>query len=161
MAKAGLNDGQRLMPSTTCSSGRMHVSARYVISMVESGTAFIQRNHSVKPGWDGRMASRDISAGGIGRANNLSGTQLATASECKLHLGCGFLFFYGGGSVPEKTSAATLVCGQVTPGQPLRLLSQMPEYGVISATVLKAISRIQLRFASRHFRCEKKGHLVV
>ncbi|MCX7711638.1 MAG: sugar kinase, partial [Clostridia bacterium] len=73
-----------------------------------------------------------------------------------------YLYFTVREPFPSRTSKADLVFGKVTKGCPLKIVSQMPENGVIfsdgiESDFLQFNSGIEATISV----AEKKGHLVV
>ncbi len=73
-----------------------------------------------------------------------------------------YLYFTVREPFPSKTSSASLVFGKITESEPLALISQMPEAGVIFSD---GIEKDFLEFNSGSHAtitlAEDKGHLVV
>ena len=131
MAEAGLNDGQRLLAFNDLFIGRGdHVSARYRIdagdgrSEHHSSSGIIVSTGAGATGWlsslfnmaNGMMA-------GFGGGEGLQPPALNWDTDQ--------LVYVVREPFISKTSAASIVCGTITPATPLRLESNMPEGGVI------------------------------
>ncbi len=166
MAKASLNDGRTLYAVNDFFVGpRSHVSARYVIHHGKR-----QETHS---------SSGVIVSTGLGSTGWLKSLLTgADAISATVHGGTGkaapekpplppmgwdadYLYFTVREPFPSRTTAATLVFGAVTNREPLRLLSQMAENGVIfsdgiEADFLEFNSGAEARIAV----AERKGQLV-
>ncbi|HSL95470.1 MAG TPA: hypothetical protein VLA35_06100 [Thermoleophilia bacterium] len=77
-------------------------------------------------------------AGATGITSSLSGRPLKLEETHDLAWDAGYLYFSVREPWPSKTSAAGITFGKVTPGAPLRLVSQMPENGVIFSDGIEA-----------------------
>jgi hypothetical protein len=73
-----------------------------------------------------------------------------------------YLYFTVREPFPSRTSAVSLVFGRVTSEEPLTLLSQMPENGVIFSDGIEA-DRLEFNSGTQAVVdvAEKKGHLVI
>jgi len=162
MAKAELNNGQKLYAVNDLFIGpRSHISARYQLSIgsrnePQSSSGIIVSTGLGSTGW-----FKSILAGvrGIGSA---LGKPIATDILANFKWESDYLYYTVREPFPSKASAATLVFGKVTPKEPMKLVSQMPEHGVIfsdgiEADYLEFNSGIQAVISV----AEKKGHLVV
>lgn len=130
MAQASLNDGQTLLAFNDLFIGaRSHVSARYGLrhagrSERHSSSGVIVSTGAGMTGWlsslfnmtNGLLAYAGQQAGVVAPA-------LAWHDER--------LLFVVREPFASKSSQAALVCGAVTPDQPLQIESHMPEGGVI------------------------------
>jgi NAD kinase len=152
MAKATLNTGEKIYAVNDIFIGsRSHVSARYNISI--GGRA---ENHSSSGvivstgiGSTGWLKSLLAGAAGIVQMagsnaarqiqhellpNPKGGRQkprVALAPHSEFPWDANYLCFTVREPFPSKTTAATIVFGRVTAREPLILVSQMPEHGVI------------------------------
>ena len=166
MAEAVLSDGQRLLAVNDLFIGaQSHVSAQYRITC---------QGHSERQSSSGVIVSTGLGASGWMRsvlrgARRLAGLQGETEppgdSEHKhdRHLwGAKTLQFAVREPFPSRSTQADLVTGQVTPGQPLRIESFMPEGGVIFSDGMETD---RLRFTagmSASIRiAERRGLLMV
>jgi len=162
MAKAELNNGQKLYAVNDLFIGpKSHISARYQLSIgsrnePQSSSGIIVSTGLGSTGW-----FKSILAGvrGIGSA---LGKPIATDSLANFKWESDYLYYTVREPFPSKASAATLVFGKVTPKEPMKLVSQMPEHGVIfsdgmETDYLEFNSGIQAVISV----AEKKGHLVV
>ncbi len=173
LAKAELNDGQSLYGVNDLFIGRKtHVSARYLLQL--SGTAEQQSSSGIivstgmgSTGWLRSVlagaAGIACSAAGIGLAGPAAAAGLAGAdTEGRLAWDHPHLYFTVREPFPSRTTSAGLVFGQIGSNQPLRIISQMPEDGVIfsdgvESDFLEFNSGVEAVISL----AEKKGRLVV
>ena len=166
MARASLNDGRTLYAVNDFFVGpRSHVSARYVIHHgkrreTHSSSGVIVSTGLGSTGWlksllTGADAISATVHGGAGKA--------AEGKPPLPPMGwdADYLYFTVREPFPSRTTAATLVFGAVTAREPLRVLSQMAENGVIfsdgiEADFLEFNSGAEARIAV----AERKGQLV-
>jgi NAD kinase len=162
MAKAELNNGQKLYGVNDLFIGpKSHISARYQLSIgsrnePQSSSGIIVSTGLGSTGW-----FKSILAGvrGIGSA---LGKPIAADALANFKWESDYLYYTVREPFPSKASAATLVFGKVTLKEPMKLVSQMPEHGVIfsdgiESDYLEFNSGIQAVISV----AEKKGHLVV
>jgi NAD kinase len=161
MAKATLNTGQRLYGVNDLFIGqRSHTSARYRMEIGDR-----MENHSssgiiVSTGLGSTGWLRSILAGATGIAAALAGTAPPPPADTT-PWDADHLWFSVREPWPSKTSSAAITFGQITPGRPLRILSQMPENGVIfSDGVEKDFLEFQSGVLATIEVAEKKGVLV-
>lgn len=162
MAKAELNNGQRMYGVNDLFIGqRSHISARYQISLgrkkePQSSSGIIVSTGLGSTGW---LKSILAGARGIestfGKASEPDILKTFTWES-------DYLYYTVREPFPSKTSAATLVFGKVTPKEPLRLVSQMPENGVIFSDGIEA-DYLEFNSGTQALvtLAEKKGRLVV
>jgi hypothetical protein len=162
MAKAELNNGQKLYGVNDLFIGpKSHISAGYQISIgsrnePQSSSGVIVSTGLGSTGW-----FKSILAGvrGIGSA---FGRPISTDMLANFKWESDYLYYAVRVPFPSKASAATLVFGKVTLKEPMKLVSQMPEHGVIfsdgiESDYLEFNSGIQAMISV----AEKKGRLVV
>jgi NAD kinase len=139
MAQASLNTGQTLLGVNDLFIGpKSHGSARYQIRIGE-----LSENHSssgiiVSTGLGSTGWMRSILAGATGIAASVTGKKLAVPGKYPFDWDADFLYFSVREPWPSKDSAAGITFGQITPGEPLILRSQMPEHGVIFSDGIEA-----------------------
>lgn len=139
MAEATLNTGEALLGVNDLFIGpRSHTSARYEIEVggrreTHSSSGVIVSTGLGSTGW-----LRSVLAGAAGIASSLSGRPLSIEQRHDFAWDAGYLYFSVREPWPSKTSAAGITFGKVTPGAPLRLVSQMPENGVIFSDGIEA-----------------------
>ena len=132
MARVRLSDGQELHAVNDFFIGpRSHVSARYTIEVdakreVHSSSGIIVSTGLGSTGW-----FRSLTTGAIGMAGPASSDELKALQKAGFPWESKFLYFTVREPFPSRSSQATLVFGRIEAGQPLKLTSQMPDYGVI------------------------------
>lgn len=131
MAQATLSDGQRLRAVNDLFVGpRTHTSALYEIDV--GGRQELQSSSGliVSTGLGSTAWMKSIVTGAWAVARSLQGGE----QDCDyrpLPWDAERLTYAVREPFPSKTSAATLVYGAVTSGQPLKIRSRMPDHGVI------------------------------
>jgi NAD kinase len=173
MAKATLNDGQTIYAVNDLFIGqRTHVSSRYQIQCgrrceYQSSSGIIVSTGLGSTGW-----LKSVLAGANSIVNGtMNGTSDKSSKldkntkvqiERSLPWNSDYLYFSVREPFPSKNSGTELVFGTVTNETPLRILSQMPENGVIFSD---GIENDYLQFNSGIEAsitvAEKKGKLVV
>jgi len=139
MAEATLNTGEALLGVNDLFIGpRSHTSARYEIEVggrreTHSSSGVIVSTGLGSTGW-----LRSVLAGATGIASSLSGRRLKIEQRHDFAWDAEYLYFSVREPWPSTTSAAGITFGKVTPGAPLRLVSQMPENGVIFSDGIEA-----------------------
>ncbi len=163
MAKAALNDGQTIYAVNDLFIGqRTHVSSRYHIQLGEqheyqSSSGIIVSTGLGSTGW-----LKSILAGATNIVNGISDKKIKVQQQKSLQWNINYLYFSVREPFPSKTSKANIVFGKVTQASPLKILSQMPENGVIfsdgiESDYLQFNSGIEATITI----AEKRGHLVV
>lgn len=163
MAKAVLNDGQVIYAVNDLFIGqRTHVSSRYHIQLGDrhehqSSSGIIISTGLGSTGW-----LKSVLAGAANIMNGISEKKIRLQQEMKLEWSADYLYFSVREPFPSRTSKTDIVFGKVTKGCPLKILSQMPENGVIFSD---GIENDYIQFNSGIEAtitvAEKKGHLVV
>jgi NAD kinase len=164
MAKAELSDGQKLYAVNDFFIGmRSHVSARYTISAHgreerQSSSGVIVSTGLGSTGW-----FKSLMAGATSVVQAAAGrTDLQLAAREGFAWDADWLYFTVREPFPSKSSAATLVFGKVTREEPLVVVSQTPEAGVIfSDGIEKDFLEFNSGARATITPAEKKGHLVV
>jgi hypothetical protein len=154
MAKAMLNTGETMYAVNDIFIGpRTHSSARYTISMGgrtenHSSSGVIVSTGVGSTGWlkslltgatgivqgVGSQTAREAQAELFGKPPLLPSKQHAHSifsARSEFPWDAGYLCFTVREPFPSKTTQATIVFGRITAKQPLVLISQMPEHGVI------------------------------
>jgi len=163
IAKAVLNDGQSIYAVNDLFIGqRTHVSSRYRIQLgdrneYQSSSGIIVSTGLGSTGW-----LKSIIAGAANVVNEISNKKIEMNKERKLEWNIDYLYFSVREPFPSRTSKTDIVFGKVTNGCPLKILSQMPENGVIfsdgiESDYLQFNSGIEATITV----AEKKGHLVI
>lgn len=161
MAKATLNTGQTLYGVNDLFIGqRTHTSARYRLEI--GGQA---ENHSssgiiVSTGLGSSGWLRSVLTGATGISAALSGQPAPPPPE-NFPWDAEQLLFSVREPWPSKTSSAGIPFGRITPDQPLRVVSQMAENGVIfSDGIEKDFVEFQSGVLATIEVAEKKGVVV-
>jgi NAD kinase len=163
MAKAYLNDGQTLLAVNDFFIGvKSHTSARYLLTV---GTKTEQQSSSgiiVSTGLGSTGWLKSILAGAIGITGDTTDKFLRKISHPRISWDSNFLYFTVREPFPSKVSSATLVFGRITNKEPMTIVSQTPENGVIFSDGIEAD---YLNFNSGTTALisinEKKGMLVI
>lgn len=164
MAKAELNTGQCLYGVNDLFIGpKSHTSALYSLgvgdrSEVHSSSGVIVSTGLGSTGW-----LRSILAGAAEITAFLSGGEKPVFEKMdNLDWDADFLVFSVREPWPSKTSSASIAFGKITRDTPLRLVSHMPENGVIfSDGIEKDFMEFNSGVQAIITVAEKKGHLVV
>ncbi len=162
MAKVGLNNGQVLYGVNDLFIGpRSHVSARYLLGI---GTKHEQQSSSgiiVSTGLGSTGWLTSILAGARGIGSTFGKAFDADVLK-NFKWESDYLYYTVREPFPSKASAATLVFGKVTPKEPMSLVSQMPENGVIFSDGIEA-DYLEFNSGTQAIVSvsEKKGRLVV
>ena len=163
MAKVTLNDGQALYGVNDLFIGqRTHVSSRYRLQL---GTRQEQQSSSgiiVSTGLGSTGWLRSVIAGASGIVGELGGGRQKQQPDPKIPWNADFLLFSVREPFPSRTTKTELVYGKLTNASPLRILSQMPENGVIfSDGVESDFLHFNSGIEAVVTVAEKKGRLVV
>jgi NAD kinase len=163
MAKAALNDGQTIYAVNDLFIGqRTHVSSRYHIQLGERHEFQSSSGIIVSTGLGSTAWLKSILAGAANIVNSISDKKIKVQQERSLQWDIDYLYFSVREPFPSKTSRADIVFGKVTKASPLKILSQMPENGVIFSD---GVENDYLQFNSGIEAtitiAEKRGHLVV
>ncbi|MCG7375465.1 sugar kinase [Paenibacillus sp. ACRSA] len=174
IAKVELNDGQYLYGVNDLFIGRKtHVSARYEVqfgSVVErqSSSGVIVSTGMGSTGW-----FKSVLAGATGIVNSKAWQRMNTNDDTTTthweqkgmeHFGwdAPYLYFTVREPFPSRTTAANVVFGQIHANQPLRMVSQMPEDGVIfSDGVEQDFLEFNSGVEATINLADKRGQLVV
>lgn len=162
MAKAALNDGQTIYAVNDLYIGqKTHVSSRYQIELgskreQQSSSGIIVSTGLGSSGW-----LKSIITGASNIVNTISSNKIKFEQE-KLEWNSEYLYFSVREPFPSKTSKTDMVFGKITKNKPLRVLSQMPENGVIfsdgiESDYLQFNSGVETMISI----AEKKGKLVI
>lgn len=163
MAKAELNTGQLLYGVNDLFIGpKSHTSARYALqigkrSENQSSSGIIVSTGLGSTGW-----LRSIFAGATGIASSLSGKKLQVRQESTFAWDADYLYFSVREPWPSTVSSADITFGKIRPNTPLKLVSHMPENGVIfSDGIEKDFIEFNAGTHATITPAEKKGRLVV
>lgn len=162
MAKAELNNGLTLYGVNDLFIGpKSHTSARYTLQIGNCSETHSSSGIIVSTGLGSTGWFRSILAGATGIASSLSGKKIENKQKDNFAWDANYLYFSIREPWPSKTSSAETTFGKITPDNPLRLISQMPENGVIFSD---GIENDFIEFNSGTLAsisvAEKKGHLV-
>lgn len=163
MAKAELNDGQTIYAVNDLFIGqKTHVSSRYQIKLginseYQSSSGIIVSTGLGSTGW-----LKSILSGAQSIAGEISDHRSKAQAKSSLPWDIDYLYFSVREPFPSKTSQADIVFGKVTRKTPLKVLSQMPENGVIfSDGVESDFVQFNSGIEATISIAEKKGRLVV
>lgn len=163
MAKAELNNRQTLYAVNDLFIGpKSHISARYTIRKGDYEEKHSSSGIIVSTGLGSTGWFKSLLAGAVGVTNELARKHLKVDVPSSFAWDANYLYFTVREPFPSKTSSASLVFGTITNEQPLILLSQMAENGVIFSD---GIENDFLEFNSGTeatiTTAERKGRLVV
>lgn len=163
MAKAQLNNGQVLYAVNDFFVGiKSHTSARYVIRVgskqeQQSSSGIIVSTGLGSTGW-----FKSLMVGAVAITSKVSGQKLSVQIQESFPWDADYLYFTVREPFPSKVTSTSLVFGRITESEPLALVSQMPEAGVIFSD---GVESDFLEFNSGSHAtitlAESKGHLVV
>ncbi len=162
MAKAVLNNGETLYAVNDLFIGqKTHASARYELHIDSYSEAHSSSGIIVSTGLGSSGWFRSILTGAAGIVSQISGKEISAHQEDRFGWDAEYLFFSVREPWPSKTSSAKTTFGKITVHNPLTLVSQMPENGVIFSD---GIENDFIEFNSGTFAsitvADKKGHLV-
>lgn len=162
MAKVELNNNQSLYAVNDLFIGpKSHTSVRYEIqigdqSEIQSSSGIIVSTGLGSTGW-----FRSILAGAVGITSTVSGNKKIIIQKNNFEWDANYLYFLVREPWPSKTSSAGITFGRITANQPLKLISQMPENGVIfSDGIEKDFIEFNSGATALISIAEKKGNLV-
>jgi len=162
LAQAILNDGQVLYAVNDLFIGqKTHISARYQIllgskSEQQSSSGIIVSTGLGSTGW-----LKSIVTGAASIMNAAGRNPIKTESVGGFDWGADYLYYTVREPYPSKTTAAGLVFGKIPTGTELKIISQMPENGVIfSDGVEQDFLQFNSGIEAKIGIAERKGHLV-
>ncbi|MBF0609637.1 MAG: sugar kinase [Magnetococcales bacterium] len=168
MARATLNNGQSLLAVNDLFIGKKsHVSARYLLDVgdrqeVQSSSGIIISTGLGSTGW-----LKSIYSGWMATTQALLGTKIWELMPNDTHHGAfpwesDHLHWFVREPFPSRTTAAELVIGRIDKNKCLRLVSQMPEEGVIFSDGVE-VDHIEFNSGTEAIvtLAEKRGLLVV
>lgn len=163
LAKVELNDGQFLYGVNDLFIGRnTHVSARYQIQLgnineQQSSSGIIVSTGLGSTGW-----LKSVLAGASQIVKNTTNDKFNTAQIKGLNWNSNILYYTVREPFPSKTTSTKLVFGQISKNRTLKVVSQMPENGVIfSDGVENDFLQFNSGIEATIGIAEKRGHLVV
>jgi len=139
MAKASLNTGEQLYAVNDIFIGpRSHVSARYVLSAGgrqerQSSSGVIISTGLGSTGW-----LKSLYAGWAAAAASFGVVRPSGAGDGSFAWDADYLHYFVREPFPSRTTGASLVVGRATAREPLRLVSEMAEGGVVFSDGIEA-----------------------
>jgi NAD kinase len=163
MACARLNDGQTLLAVNDLFIGqRSHVSARYQLSLGEVSEAHSSSGVIVSTGLGSTGWFKSVLAGASGVIRAASEGAIQVPVQGQFPWDADYLYFSVREPFPSKATGVSLVLGKVTPEQPLRISSRMPENGVIFSDGIESdFLEFNAGMEARIELAERRGLLVV
>lgn len=163
MAKAVLNDGQIMYAVNDLFIGqKTHVSSRYKIEIAgkheqQSSSGIIISTGLGATGW-----LKSVITGAANIINCISNKSLRVKPESDFSWDMEYLYYSVREPFPSRTSQTDLVFGKITQDAPLKVLSQMPENGVIFSDGIESdFVQFNSGIEATITVAEKKGHLIV
>jgi NAD kinase len=162
MVQAKLNTGETLSGVNDLFIGpRTHTSARYIICIGDRTENHSSSGIIVSTGLGSTGWLRSICAGAIGVASVLTDSTLQVNEQKSFPWNANYLYFSVREPWPSKTSAAEITFGKVTQSDPLILVSQMPENGVIFSDGMESdFLQFNSGTEATISLAEKRGYLV-
>lgn len=163
MAKAQLSDGQTLYAVNDLFIGqKTHTSARYLIQHNQHQEQHSSSGVIVSTGMGATGWFKSLLAGAQGITQAWTGKKARLMTDSNFTWHSDYLYFTVREPFPSAQSTANLIFGKITPQQPLSLVSQMPENGVIFSDgiendFIEFNSGMQVSIDL----ADKQGHLVV
>lgn len=163
MAKAVLNDGQIMYAVNDLFIGqKTHVSSRYHIELGKKHEQHSSSGIIVSTGLGSTGWLKSIIAGASNIVHSITDQKFEVLQERTSEWNIDYLYFSVREPFPSKTSQADLVFGKITKGSPLKILSQMPENGVIFSDGIESdFVQFNSGLEATITVADKKGHLVV
>jgi len=132
MAMATLNTGEVMYAVNDIFIGpRSHTSARYAITFGDHTENHSSSGVIVSTGVGSTGWLKSLLAGAVGIARSAAAAPKLTPVTMEFPWDANYLCFTVREPFPSKTTQASIVFGRVGPKEPLVLVSQMPENGVI------------------------------
>ncbi len=163
MAKAVLNDGQAIYAVNDLFIGqKTHVSSRYQIMLgkdyeYQSSSGIIVSTGLGSTGW-----LKSVLSGAQSIVSEIADNKINVQPKNSLPWDIDYLYFSVREPFPSKTSKTNIVFGKVTRQTPLKILSQMPENGVIFSDGIESdFVQFNSGIKATISIAEKKGKLVV
>lgn len=163
MARAQLNNGQTLHAVNDLFIGaKSHISARYVIRLGPQSEQHSSSGIIVSTGLGSTGWFKSLMAGAVTIASAVSGREVSMQIDSTSPWNADYLYFTVREPFPSKISQASLVVGRITPEEPLLLVSQMAESGVIFSDGIES-DFLEFNSGAQAIitTAEKKGQLVV
>lgn len=138
MARARLSDGQTLHAVNDFFIGaKSHVSARYEIIRGQKSESHSSSGIIVSTGLGSSGWFRSVLTGAAALTHHAT-PSLATLRDQGFPWDADYLYFSVREPFPSVTSQTELVFGKVSAKTPLRLVSKMPDYGVVFSDGIEA-----------------------
>ncbi|MCE9639594.1 MAG: sugar kinase [Betaproteobacteria bacterium] len=138
MARARLSDGQVLHAVNDLFVGaRSHVSARYQITCGNNMESHSSSGIIISTGLGSSGWFRSVLTGACGIAHHAA-PELAALREQGFPWNADYLYFSVREPFPSRTTQTNLVFGKVAGSNPLRVVSKMPDFGVIFSDGIEA-----------------------
>lgn len=138
MARARLNDGQALYAVNDLFVGaKSHVSARYQLASGGQEESHSSSGIIISTGLGSTGWFRSVLTGACGIANH-AGPDLAALREHGFPWDADHLYFCVREPFPSNTTQTKLIFGKVGHNNPLRVVSKMPDFGVIFSDGIEA-----------------------
>jgi NAD kinase len=139
MAEAALNTGHVLLGVNDIFIGaRTHTSARYMIRTAQREEQHSSSGIIVSTGLGSTGWLRSVLAGASGIVSSASGHEVRLEEPTEFPWDAEFLRFSVREPWPSRVTGARVTFGKITHEEPLVLLSQMPENGVIFSDGIEA-----------------------
>lgn len=163
MAKASLNDGQVIYGVNDLFIGqKTHSSARY---QLQQGSSKEQQSSSgiiISTGLGSTGWFKSILAGAYSIVSGVTQNKINNTSLNRIDWSEEHLYYSVREPFPSRNSEANLVFGKISKYVPLKILSSMPENGVIfSDGVESDFLEFNSGIKATVTVAEKKGHLVI
>ena len=158
-----LNDGQTLFAVNDFFIGqKTHLSARYELTVGELSEKQSSSGIIVSTGLGSTGWLKSILEGAAGMAAKLTGNTLTMKTRDPFAWDSDHLYFSVREPFPSKTSGTNLVFGKITNAEPLKIVSHMPENGVIFSDGIESdFLEFNSGMGATVTLAEKKGLLVV
>lgn len=132
IAKARLKDGQEILGVNDIFIGqKSHVSARYEIQLGTSKENQSSSGIIVSTGLGSTGWLKSVFAGAKGIMNSISNKKENINAKGSFRWDSNYLYFSVREPYPSKSTSANLVFGKITNQNTLKIVSKMPENGVI------------------------------
>ena len=162
MARVRLSDGQELHAVNDLFIGpRTHVSARYQLALGDQHETHSSSGVIVSTGLGSTGWFKSLISGALGVAGGTPSPELVALRAKGFAWDAPHLYFTVREPFPSKTTQANLVFGKVAEKMSLRIVSQMPDYGVIfSDGIEKDYLEFNSGMEAQIGIAEKRGRLV-
>lgn len=139
MGRVRLSDGQQLYAVNDFFIGaKSHVSARYSIAVGQHRERHSSSGVIVSTGLGSSGWFRSVLTGALGITGGPAASELVALRESGFRWDDAFLYFSVREPFPSRVTQAEMVFGKVAAERPLKLVSEMPDYGVIFSDGIEA-----------------------